>query len=73
MSKLNTLLCRVLFGVAFVLAGLAVVEKVANFLGYTFTRSYSPGRLLEFAGITLLFVMALLLWEMRHVAAAKRS
>jgi uncharacterized membrane protein YphA (DoxX/SURF4 family) len=73
MSKLRSLVGRVLFGVAFVFAGLGVLEKVANFLGYTIMRSYSPWRLLEFAGITLLFVIALLLSEMCHIMAARPS
>ncbi len=73
MNKLNSLVCRVLFVVAFIFAGLAVLEKVANFAGYTVVRGYAPGRLLEFAAIILLFVIALLLREIRHGGAAKTS
>lgn len=65
MSSLSSLANRVLFGLAFVLAALAVIEKVANVLGYTMLREYSPSRLLELAAVALLFVIALLLREIR--------
>ncbi len=71
MDKLNSFICRVLFVVAFVLAGLAILEKVFNVLGYTLLRSYSPGRLVEFAAVILLFVIALLLRDVRHLLAPK--
>jgi hypothetical protein len=66
MSVLTSFICRVLFVGAFVLAGVAVWEKLANFVGYTVLRGqYAPGRLLEFAAVALLFVAALLLREIR--------
>jgi hypothetical protein len=65
MSNLSSLVNRTLFGLAFVLAALAVLEKVANVLGYTILGEYSPSRLLELAAVALLFVIALLLREMR--------
>ncbi len=71
MDKLNSLVCRVLFVVAFVLAGLAILEKVFNVLGYTLLRTYSPGRLVEFAAVILMFVIALLLRDVRHLLAPK--
>jgi hypothetical protein len=61
-----SLINRALFLGAFALAGLAVLEKLANLLGYTVLQgSYEPSRLLEFAGVALLFVFALLLREIR--------
>jgi hypothetical protein len=74
MKTLTSLICRVLFLVAFVLAGLAVAEKLASLGGYTILRaSIGAGRLLEVAAITLLFVIALLLREINHALKAKGS
>ena len=72
MMQTTSLLTRGLFVLAFVLAGIAVWEKLANYFGYTVVGSAStPSRLLEFAGIALLFVLALLLREIQHAVAAK--
>ena len=75
MKTLTSLICRVLFLVAFVLAGLALWEKLANLAGYTVLRGHDvgAGRLLEIAGISLLFVIALLLREIAHSLRAKAS
>jgi hypothetical protein len=68
--KTFSLLNRVLFVSALVLFGIAVVEKVSNATGYTVIgRSYAPGRLIEFAAIMVLFVVALLLREIRDQRA----
>jgi hypothetical protein len=73
MRTLTSLICRVLFLVAFVLAGLAVGEKLANLFGFTVLRdSVAAGRLLEVAAITLLFVIALLLREVNHALRGRR-
>ena len=72
MKTLTSLICRILFVVSFVLAGLAVWEKLANFVGYTVLRSaLAPGRLLEISAISLLFVVALLLREIDHSLKGK--
>lgn len=74
MKALTSLTCRVLFLVSFVLAGVAMWEKLANLAGYTVLRSsMGAGRLLEIAGIGLLFVIALLLREISHSLRAKTS
>ena len=67
-EKLISLFSRVLFLGAFVLMGLAVAERFANAAGYTILRqtSYTAGRLLEFAAIFLIFVVAILLREIRE-------
>jgi hypothetical protein len=69
MNKLSSLVNRALFGLAFVLAALAIVEKVANLLGYTLVGEYSPSRMLELAAVALLFVIALLLREIRDAGS----
>ncbi len=72
MKTLTSLICRGLFLVAFVLAGLAAWEKLANLGGYTVLRdSVAAGRLLEVAAITLLFVIALILREIHHELRSK--
>lgn len=72
MKLLTSVICRVLFVGAFLLAGLAVWEKLANFMGYTVLQGqYAPGRLLEFAAVALLFVVALLLREIRDASGAR--
>jgi hypothetical protein len=59
MEKLISLACRLLFLGSFVLAGLAVWERVANMMGYTLLQQYSAGRLLELSALALVFVIAL--------------
>jgi small neutral amino acid transporter SnatA (MarC family) len=74
MKTLTSLICRVLFVFSFLLAGLAVGEKLANLWGYTVLRSsVAAGRLLEIAAISLLFVIALLLREVAHSLRAKSA
>jgi len=74
MKTLTSLICRVLFVVSFVLAALAVWEKLANLGGYTVMHdAIGAGRLLEIAGISLLFVIALLLREITHSLRARGS
>ena len=65
-QSLASLFNRLFFLGAFVLFALAVVEKVANWSGYTLIGlRYSPGRLFEFSAIMLLFVITLLLRDIR--------
>jgi hypothetical protein len=72
MSELTSLISRVLFVASFLLATVAVLEKVANLFGYTMILAmYEPWRLLEFAAIALLFVVALQLREIHHALVAK--
>ncbi len=65
-SRLSSVISRVLFVGAFVLAGLAVIEKLANQSGYTVMQSaMAPSRMLELAVVALLFVIALQLRELK--------
>ena len=66
MESLTSLMSRVFFVVALVLLALSVFEALANFGGYTIMRgTYSAGRLLEFAALLLIFVMAIVLRQVR--------
>lgn len=72
MQQLTSILCRILFVVSFVLAGLGAWERVARLLGYTLLRgTYDPWRLLEYSAVALLFVMALQLREIKGALRAK--
>lgn len=74
MQRLTSILCRVLFVVSFILAGLGVWERLARLLGYTVTRgTYDPWRLLEYSAVAILFVLALQLREIKMALRAKGS
>jgi ABC-type proline/glycine betaine transport system permease subunit len=66
MEKAFTGAIRIFFIVAFGLLAIAVSEVLANYFGYTIMRgTYNAGRLLEFATVFLVFVVALLLRQIR--------
>jgi len=66
MKKLTSLICRILFIASFLIAGIAVWEKLANVMGLTLIRGYYANwQLLEYSAITLLFVIALQLREIK--------
>ncbi len=72
MKALESLVRRLFFYGAFVLVALAVVEKIANILGYTLFRGVLvPSRLLEFAAIGLLFAIAMQLHQIRLALTPK--
>jgi hypothetical protein len=64
-GNLTTTATRVLFGLSVLLTGLAAWERVIHAFGYTILRGYAPSRLLDLAGLGLLFVIALELREIR--------
>ena len=68
MQRFSSVASRVLFVLAFALAGLAVWEKLTNLIGYrlTFLQGYAPFRLLELAVVALVFVIALQLRELKQ-------
>lgn len=68
MNGIQHFLARLFFFTSFLLLAIAVVERFVNLFGFTMLGSgqYTPGRLLEFAGVMLLFVMALLLRQVRE-------
>lgn len=57
---------QILFLLAFIAAGFAVWEKLANFIGFTVIRGYySQWQLIELATIALIFVIAIELREIK--------
>ena len=67
LEKLNSILCRLFFFGAFIILGVAVLVKICNTFGYSILpEMYSPARLLAWSVILLVFVIALLLREIRE-------
>ncbi|MEK7707158.1 MAG: hypothetical protein AAB380_04095 [Verrucomicrobiota bacterium] len=66
-AKLNSLVSRLFFAAALVLLAIAVLEKAANLMGHTILGgSYTPGRLFELSTLLVIFVIALLLRQIRE-------
>jgi len=72
LEKLISLISRLFFFGAFVLLGLAVVERVANEAGYTILQVTRAGRLLDFAVVLLIFVIAMQLRSMKEELKSRR-
>ena len=72
-EKLLSTICRVFLAGAFVLFALAIIERLANANGYTLLQNYRGGRILEFAAILLIFVIALQLREMKMLLKRNSS
>ncbi len=65
LDQLGSIVTRLCFLGAVLLACAAVSERIANFLGYTILLGYTPGRMFEFAVVLLVFVIAMLLRQVR--------
>ena len=67
LEKLISIASRALFSGAFILLIVASTEKIMNLLGYTLLQQtqYTSWRLLEFAALFLIFVIAILLRQIR--------
>jgi preprotein translocase subunit SecY len=72
LEKLVSLVSRLFFLGAFVLLALALIERIANAAGYTIFQLYKGGRLLEFAVVLLVFVIAVQLREMKEELKSRR-
>jgi hypothetical protein len=73
MEKLVSMVSRIFFLGAFVLFVLALIEKIANAIGYTVLRLYRGGRVLEFAVVLLVFVIALQLKEIKDELQGQKA
>ena len=65
-EKLSSMACRIFFFAANALLAIAAVEWVVRLFGLSVQRTYTPGRLTEFAGIFLVFVIVVLLRQIRE-------
>jgi hypothetical protein len=72
LEKPISLVSRLFFLGAFVLLALAVMEKIANVSGYTIMGQYTGGRLLEYAVVLLVFVIAVQLRGMKEELRSRR-
>jgi uncharacterized membrane protein len=71
-NRITSLISWILFIASFVIAGIALWEKLANLMGLTLTRGYYTNmQLLEFSVIALLFVITIQLREIKKYLAAK--
>ena len=68
LEQYSSIASRIGFFAAVALLGMAVVERLANSFGYTIfvANLAAPGRMLEYSGILLMFVIALLLRQIRE-------
>jgi hypothetical protein len=67
LNRLASLVSRVFSIAASLLLILAIAEWVSNAAGYTILgQAYKPGRLVELAAISTIFVIALLLRQVRE-------
>jgi hypothetical protein len=58
LEKLYSHVSRVCFFAAFLLLGLALIERIANATGYTILRVHNWNRFLDIAAVLLVFVIA---------------
>ena len=65
-ATLTNMLCRVCFIVSLVMLFLALWDKLLRFFGWTMTwLPYEPGRLFELSALLMIFVIALLLKQIK--------
>jgi preprotein translocase subunit SecY len=73
-SKLTSILNRILFVGCFLMAGLALWERLLNLFGFTVLGgAYAPSRMLAFSGVGVLFVIALQLQELKEIERTGRG
>ena len=66
MRPLASLISRILFIVSLAMVALAFVERVVNLFDFTLLRgTYTSSRLLELAAILMVFVIVILLRQIR--------
>ena len=66
-DKWTSIICRVFFVIAFALLIIAIWDKFLRLFGWTLSFvPYQPARLFELSGILMIFVLALLLRQIRE-------
>ncbi|NIR51520.1 MAG: hypothetical protein GWN55_11855 [Phycisphaerae bacterium] len=65
-DKLTSIFSRVFFAVALLLLLFGVLDRVLGLFGWTLAWYHEPGRVLEFSGIMMTFVIGLLLRQIRE-------
>ena len=73
-DKWSSLVSRVFFFASLLLVTIAVFDRFVNLFGYTVLgSSYTAGRMLQFSGTLLIFVLAVLLREVREELKKRRT
>ena len=71
-DKITSYFSRIIFFIALGLLGVAFLNWFLGQLGWTLSWvNYRPGRLMEFAGILVLFVIVLILRQIRELLKQK--
>ena len=66
-DKWTSIICRVFFVIAFALLFIAIWDRFLRLFGWTLSFvPYQPARLFELSGILMIFVLALLLRQIRE-------
>jgi len=67
-DKLTSTVCRIFFAVALLMLFIALWGKFVGLFGWTIPclTYYTPGRILELSAIMMIFVIALLLRQIRE-------
>ncbi len=71
-DTISKYLARTLFLFAAAAIAFAFLEWIAEFFDYSLTEAYSAGRVLELAATLLVFVIAVLLRQIRNELRAKQ-
>jgi hypothetical protein len=71
LEKLESLVSRLFFFGAFLLLALALIERTAQFFDFTFVREFKTATMLDMAAVLLVFVIAILLREIREAVKRK--
>lgn len=72
-DKLTSVLSRIFFVLAFVIFLIAITDGIMRMFGWTFAWvEYSPGRMFEFSAMLMIFVVVLLLRQIRERLKASR-
>ena len=71
-DQMFSMLSRLMFGAALILLALAILERASVLFGYTILRGgFTGGQLLEIASVLVMFVIALLLRQVRDGLKSK--
>ncbi len=66
-NRWTSILSRIFMVIAFILLLMAISDKILNIFGYTWTWwFFTAGRLLELSAMLMIFVMVLLLRQIRE-------
>jgi len=72
-NQLSSIICRFFFVISLLLVLLALWEKLIRLFNWTMTfMPYLPGRLVEIAALLMIFVIAILLRDIRDELKIKK-